>query len=191
MDVLDAIRLRRSVKPERLRPDPVDRGRIEALLEAANWAPSHGLTEPWRFVVFTGEGRRALHEVMVATLEPDGAPAVAADDPRRRKLEEKNLNAPVIVAIVCQPDPSPRIVEHEEVASTAIAVHNMHLLARSMGLGAFWSSGAKAFDPRVARFLELEAPARCLGFLYVGWPAGPWPEGRRRPVAEKVRWREA
>jgi nitroreductase len=191
MDVLDAIRLRRSVKPERLRPDPVARTLVEQLLDAANWAPSHGLTEPWRFVVFTGEGRRALHAAMVETLEPEGHPAPGPDDPRRRKLEEKNLNAPVIVAIVCHPGPAPKIVEHEEIASTAIAVHNMHLLARSMGLAAFWSSGAKAFDPRIARFLELAPPARCLGFLYVGWPAGPWPEGRRGPVGEKVRWRES
>jgi nitroreductase len=190
MDVLDAIRLRRSIKPEKMRPDPVDRALLDQLFEAANWAPSHGLTEPWRFVVFTGPGRTEIHRAMVETLAEPGSPPPGDDDPRVQKLAEKNFNAPVIVAIVCQTSPSPKIVEHEEIASTAIAVHNLHLLARAMGLAAFWSSGQKAFDPRVARALELEAPARCLGFLYLGWPGVPWPEGRRGPAAEKVRWRE-
>ena len=30
------------------------------MLENANWAPTHRLTEPWRFVVFKGEGLKTL-----------------------------------------------------------------------------------------------------------------------------------
>ena len=57
MDLFDAIRLRRSIKPEKMKPDPVPRALLDRMLEAANWAPSHGLTEPWRFVVHTGDAR--------------------------------------------------------------------------------------------------------------------------------------
>ena len=57
--VYSAILNRRSMGLSRLKPDPVDHALIEQMLEAANWAPSHGDTEPWRFTVFAGEGRAA------------------------------------------------------------------------------------------------------------------------------------
>ena len=30
------------------------------MLENANWAPTHKLTEPWRFTVFTGDGLKTF-----------------------------------------------------------------------------------------------------------------------------------
>lgn len=189
MDIHQAIRLRRSLKPEQLRPDPVDRALLEQLFEAANWAPSHGLTEPWRFIVFSGASRQAFAEAVVTTMSPEGQAPLAADDPARIGTIERLSKIPVIVAIVSASSSNPKIVEHEELLSTAMAVQNMHLTARALGLGGFWSSGKKAFDPRMAEFLGLSAPARCLGFFYVGWPAVPWPEGQRRPALEKVTWR--
>ena len=62
----DAILQRRSMGLSRLKPDPVDRALIEQMLEAANWAPSHGDTEPWRFTVFAGAGRAVLAELYAA-----------------------------------------------------------------------------------------------------------------------------
>ena len=98
--------------------------------------------------------------------------------------------APVVIAIVVQPDQGPKIVLHEEIASTAIAVQNMHLAARALGLGAFWTSGAKVFKPHLLEFLGFAPPAQCIGLFYVGWPAIPWPEGEREPMEDKVTWRE-
>lgn len=188
MDVFDAIRLRRSIKPQHIKPDPVDRARIERVLEAGNWAPSHGKTEPWRFVVFQGEARRALAEAVVATMAKPGE-TIPADDPRRTDTLAKMTQPPVVIAIVVSPSTNPKIVDHEEVISTGIAVQNMALAARAMGLATYWTSGAKAFAPSMQSFLGLTAPARCLGFFYLGWPQIPWPEGERRPALEKVTWR--
>lgn len=185
---MDVIRLRRSIKPELMKTDPVDRDLVEQLLEAANWAPSHGRTEPWRFVVFTNEARLDLARV-VAGAETGSFP-VAETDPTYLKLRQKMTNAPVIIAIVCNPSPNPKIEPHEELASVAMAVQNMHLCAQALGLGGFWSSGKKAFHPAVASFLKITTPAHCLGFFYVGWPAIPWPKGERGPVTHKVTWRD-
>jgi nitroreductase len=57
-DALTAIKTRRSVKEYLLTEIP--REWIEELLDAAHWAPNHKLTHPWRFHVFTGEGRERL-----------------------------------------------------------------------------------------------------------------------------------
>ena len=57
-DALTSIKTRRSVK-EYL-PTEIPREWIEELLDAAHWAPNHKLTHPWRFHVFSGEGRERL-----------------------------------------------------------------------------------------------------------------------------------
>lgn len=41
----------------------VGRDDIVTMLEAANWAPTHGLTEPWRFVVLGRQGIEAMQDV--------------------------------------------------------------------------------------------------------------------------------
>ena len=58
--IMGAIRGRRSYALKYLSPEAIDLGDIELMLEAANWAPSHGQTEPWRFTVFAGDGRQQL-----------------------------------------------------------------------------------------------------------------------------------
>src|SRR5438552_14357780 len=58
LDTLTAIRTRRAIK--QYLQDPIPREWIEELIDAAHWAPNHHLTHPWRFHVFTGEGRERL-----------------------------------------------------------------------------------------------------------------------------------
>ncbi|KAH8054582.1 hypothetical protein JL721_10466 [Aureococcus anophagefferens] len=49
------MRARRSIFPKDFASDPqIPREAVERALACANWAPTHGKTEPWRFVVFEG-----------------------------------------------------------------------------------------------------------------------------------------
>lgn len=58
---LDLIKRRRSVFPKQYSDTPVDRKVLEEMLEAARWAPTHNITEPWKFVVFSSvESRTEL-----------------------------------------------------------------------------------------------------------------------------------
>ena len=54
------IRNRRSIYPNVFSDEVIPDNIIENMLENANWAPNHGITEPWRFTVFTGEGIKKL-----------------------------------------------------------------------------------------------------------------------------------
>src|SRR5438552_11303013 len=45
----DLFRWRRDVR--RFRPDPIEAGRLERLIQTASLAPSVGYSQPWRFVV--------------------------------------------------------------------------------------------------------------------------------------------
>lgn len=39
------------------------------LLEASNWAPTHNLTQPWRFVVLEGESKLEFEQLTISLVE--------------------------------------------------------------------------------------------------------------------------
>ena len=187
-----AILNRRSMGLSRLKPDAVDRRLIEKMLEAATWAPSHGETEPWRFTVFSGEGRERLAELFDAAMREDNAanPAAVEHDGARKRA----FASPVWISIGMSPalkqDGSLLMSEEEEVMAVACAVQNLHLMASALGLAGMWNSKGLSVHPNVALGLGLTAPARLLGFFICGWPSTEWLEGERRPLSEKVSWVE-
>ena len=64
------IRQRRSVKPAALDSRrEIPRALIERLVENVCLAPTHGMTEPWRFLVFTGAARERLCEALPAVYD--------------------------------------------------------------------------------------------------------------------------
>lgn len=188
--LLDAIRQRRSFGLKDLSPEPIDLGLVALMLEAANWAPSHGKTEPWRFTVFSGEGRRALGAAFGEAYRQISAER--PDVPGEQAQRERVWQAPVWISIGMEPARNdrgePRMPEWEELIACGSAVHNAHLVGASLGLACKWSSGAVGTHPHVAAFVGLPQTAQLLGFLYVGRPAGTWPVGTRRPLDDKVRW---
>ena len=56
----ELIRTRRTIKPPMMSDAPVSEEDLRAVLENANWAPTHGLTQPWRFRVYRGDARAKL-----------------------------------------------------------------------------------------------------------------------------------
>jgi nitroreductase len=189
-----AIANRRSLGIARVHPDkPVDRSLIEKMLRAADWAPSHGETEPWRFTVYTGESRQALGDAFAEAYRLE-----AGEQGFKQATFEANraraLGAPVWISIGMtpglRPDGSLQMTEEDEVIAVGCAVQNLHLVANAMGLAGMWLSKNVFIHPHVAEFVGLKSPSRLLGFFFLGWPAIPWPEGERRPLSEKVRWME-
>ncbi len=183
-DLLDAIRSRRSIgKCSDIVPE---RALIEQILEAATWAPNHKQTEPWRFVVLTGEARERLGDAMgraaaAAIEDPDAARAA------HEKAAKKPLRAPYVIAAYAVPDPAlPRV---ESIAATAAAVQNMLLAAHALGLAAMWRTGDPVFSDEVRTFLNAPADAEMLGTIYVGYPNMAAPVRQRRTLDEVVEWR--
>jgi nitroreductase len=52
MDVIEAIRTRRSIRA--FKPDPVPKKVLRELLDVSRWAPSGGNVQPWHFAVLGG-----------------------------------------------------------------------------------------------------------------------------------------
>src|SRR4051812_47036755 len=60
-EINQLIRNRRSVFPKQFAEGKrVDDAIIKEILENATWAPSHGNIQPWKFIVFTGQGLQSL-----------------------------------------------------------------------------------------------------------------------------------
>lgn len=187
-----AIAHRRSLGIARLKPDAVPTDVIERVLVAADWAPSHGDTEPWRFVVYTGEGRKALGEAFAEAYRQD---AEANNDFKPEVFQaqkERALASPVWISIGVSPalraDGSLKMTIEEEVMAVSCAAQNLHLVAAAQGLAGMWLSKSVFRHPHVATAVGLPAHGFLLGFFILGYPAIDWPAGERRPLAEKVRW---
>ena len=184
-DLLTIFANRRSFGLKDIDPSlPVEQSAIEYILEAANWAPSHGQTEPWRFVVYQGAGTQRLSSAFGEAFRAVvGTKATAEGEQKQR---DKAFMAPVWIAIGVEPDPQQP--EWEEMIAVGCAVQNAHLMASHLGLAAKWSSSAVATSEYVAAFIGWQKPIRLLGFLYIGHPKRTWPQGSRRPWQDKVRW---
>lgn len=188
----DAIAERRSLGLTRLKPDPVDPAIIQKALEAANWAPSNGDTEPWRFSIFTGESRKKLG---AAFGEAYRIEAEASGGFRQETFESTKARgeiSPVWISIGMTPglkeDGSMMMSEDEEIMAVACAVQNLHLVLAAHGLIGMWVSKGAYVHKHVAKFLGLESPSRLLGFFFCGWPNVPWPAGERQPLEKKITW---
>lgn len=185
----ELIASRRMVTPGAMSDKAVPRVAIEQILEAANWAPSHRRTEPWRFVVIQGNALKNLADLYEQALVLDRPDA---DERTRQKVINKATRSPVLIVAICHPSDLPRVQAHEEELAVACAIQNMSLQARALGLSLFWSTGFPCAHPSVAQAMGCTGRAKVMGCLHLGYPGDSgWPEGRRQAWEEKVHWCDA
>lgn len=180
------IRKRRAIFPNTYTDRPIPREIIEQILENANWAPTHRLTEPWRFIVFTGESRQALSQYLGDWYRKN-TPPEKFSEVKHRKTLAKPLQSGAVIAICMQRDPKASVPEWEEIAAVACAVQNMWLSCTAYGIGCYWSSPKSILE--ADEFLSLEAGQRCLGLFYMGYHDLPDLPGKRGDIQDKVVWR--
>lgn len=189
--VSEWIRQRRSIKPAMMDLNrKVELKLLEELLENANYAPTHGLTEPWRFVVFQGDARQDLANELQACYRESVLEEQFQED-KFAKLGRNPLLAPVVIAIGVEYQPKGKIPVLEEIEAVACAVQNLHLSASAVGLGGFWASPPIIDHARFRQWLGLTEHSHCIGLFFLGWPKADsvWPKAFRRPIQSKVSWR--
>lgn len=181
------IRDRRTIYPEFFSSRKVHREQIELLLNNAIWAPTHGMTQPWRFKVFMEDARAGLGEFLGKTYADFAGENVNAK--KQERMVARASMASAVIAVGMTPDPKGRIPEVEEVAAVACAVQNMHLTATAHGLAFFWSSPKFIYTGSCNDYLGFEEKDKVLGLLYLGYPGEEWPKGQRRPIEYVTEWR--
>lgn len=183
------IRNRRSHFPKQFAEGkPVDEAIVTQILENATWAPSHGQTEPWRFVVFTGEGLQKLATFQAELYKQEAEANNNFKEATYQNLLANPLKASHVIALCLKRDPAKKFPEQEEVAAVSCAVQNMYLTTAAYGLGGYWTTGGVTYKPSAKEFFGLGEDDKLLGFFYLAQVAVPSPDGKRKPLEEKVAW---
>ena len=186
-EITTIIRDRRTIYPEFFSDRKVHKEQIELLLNNAIWAPSHGLTQPWRFTVMMDSSLERLSDYLSGTYKK-----LAGDkfnEMKYNRLMERPLRASAVIAVGMYPDPNGKIPEIEEIEAVACAVQNMHLTATAQGLAFFWSTPKFLYDKGHSAYFDMDENTKILGLIYIGYPKGEWPKGQRKPIEYISTWK--
>jgi 5,6-dimethylbenzimidazole synthase len=186
----ELVRWRRDVR--RFRTDPVAPDLVARLLALAAFAPSVGLSQPWRFVlVETPVRRQAIAENFARANQAALNGYAGERQARYAKLKLEGLaQAPVHLAVCADETTAaghglgrqtmPETIRYSVVA----AIQTLWLAARAEGLGVGWVS---ILDPvAVHETLDLPAHWSFIAYLCIGWPQ----EEHDDPELERHGWQD-
>jgi nitroreductase len=187
-EVDQLIRQRRSVYPKDYTGEIVSDEIISQLLENARWAPNHKHTEPWRFVVFSGEGLKKLALFQSECYKNVTIANRTYSEDRYVALQTKPMESSHIIAVGMKRDEEKRLPKWEELGAVFCAIQNMYLTATAYGIGCYLSTGGITNFEEAKSFFGLGTDDKLCGLLHIGIPKGNVPERRRKPLNEKVKW---
>jgi nitroreductase len=179
---------RRSVFPKDYTGEKVDDKVVNQMLENANLAPNHKLTEPWRFVVFTGQGMKKLAEIQARCYKEVTTANGTYREERYQSLLTKPMQSSHIIAVGMKRDERKSPPEIEEAGAVFCAIENMYLTATAYGIGCYLSTGGITYFEEAKALFGLGRDDKLLGFMHVGVPKA-WPlEVKRKSIQEKTQW---
>jgi len=167
MDVLDAIRARKSVR--KYLNKTVEKEKLITILEAGRLAPSASNRQEWRFVIVSDrETKRKLAEIAN----------------RQTFIGE----APVVIVACAQTDG--HVMKCGQLCypiDVAIALDHITLAAVELGLGTCWIG---AFDENeVKEILGIPPEIRVIGIMPLGYPSDSSVVNKKRlPLNEIVKY---
>ncbi len=178
------IQSRRSIYQGSYTTDEIPDSVIWEILRSANYAPTHKLTEPWRFVVFRHQGKTRLG-IELARLYKEITPEEKFLQKKYDGILDKIRQSSCVIAINIELHPE-KIAEFEEISSVAAAVQNMWLTATALNVGCYWSTPDMIHS--LNEFLGLQENQKCIGLFYMGYHNEPDKEATRGSIEDKVRW---
>ncbi|WP_276496436.1 nitroreductase family protein [Pontibacter litorisediminis] len=182
------ITLRRTTKPPKMNGQRIPDTQVQQLLELADWAPTHGHTEPWRFIVYADAAVKGFCQQHAALYEQN-TPADKFLNEKYEKLLHMGEKASHVVVAYMRRGDLPKIPELEEIAATSCAIQNLLLGATALNIASYWGSGGMAYHPSMKKHLQLREQDVVLGILYLGYAENAAHEGKRTvPLPEKVTW---
>jgi nitroreductase len=182
------IKKRRTIDPDSFNGKTVDKSIILDMLESANWAPNHGQTEPWHFIVYENEKISEFGKLH-AELYKELTPAEQFLDKKYEKLLHRGKKASYLIIVCMKRGNRSNIPELEEIEAVACAAQNMLLVATANAVGTYWGTGGMCYSPELRDKLGLGSSDKVLGFIYVGQTNDPLVDGKRNTaIHHKVRW---
>lgn len=166
MDVMEAIKTRRSIR--RYKPAPVPEDLLKTVLNAARLAPSANNSQPWRIIVVSDEDTK-LRLVAGA----NGQKFLA--------------QAPLVLVACGLPDEAFQTAGgymSSHVIDVSIALDHLTLAAHSVGLGTCWVAWFK--EEKVREVLGVPEDVRVVAMTPLGYPDEAPERPPRRNLEELV-----
>lgn len=184
---------------------PVSREVLEKVIEAASKAPSGSNLQPWIFMVIDDEAQRqkigdALNAVYEGgPLKDMIAEGQKSDDKTQRLMLKgaksffsKLAKAPAII-VPClyklsSPTPDPGSLEAG--SSIYMAVQNLMLSARALGLGTVMTTAHVLINDPLREACNIPDDAYPAALIPIGYPDANFGPTTRKPVEEIIMWNE-
>jgi nitroreductase len=187
-ELLGVIQKRRSVRV--YKTGKVTDEQLQAILEAARWAPSGANTQPWELIVTRDRKKmKRIREIY----DNEWRQRKREDPVNYKGLKKDYVGDVSVIVLVCG-DPRTKMVylttrqqaDREKLfqASIANAVQQMMLVAASMSLGTVWVSVREEVEPDLRELFQVPEPLRLLWIVPFGH-ASSWPKAKsRRKVSD-------
>jgi nitroreductase len=180
-ETMDLLLSRRSGSAKTMTGPGPSPEQLETILTAATRVPDHGKLTPWRFIVFEGEARERMGEILAEGASQDRNFSPAMIEQERQRF----LRAPVVIAVVSRVKERIAIPVWEQQLSSGAVCQTILIAAHAMGFVAQWITEWYAYDLAVLQEIGLTTGERIAGFIYIGQPAAPI-EDRPRPDLETL-----
>lgn len=218
MDVVEAIRERKSIRA--FRPDPVPLDMLKGIIEQALRAPSWANTQPWEFAIVTGSPLKEIQEGFLARGDQDPHPDVArpfefpepylsrlqALRPKdvgmseeeyqkfRQRQNRKNYGAPAVIYLLVDRSffYQSKGINPWSLYDCGAAVQNIMLLATHHGLGTIAQAQAVVYPDIIRKVLGIH-PSKLIALgIAIGYPDWDKPvvQSRtpREPLGDVATW---
>lgn len=143
MDVLEAIKARRSIR--KYKKTPVPEEKLEKILDAGRLAPSARNSQPWKFIVLSDFQVKEKVAKLLA-------------------FGEFLTAAPLGIAVVVDP-----VMSSHPVEDGSLAAYSMLLAAHSLGLGGCWINPSHN-EEDVKETLGIPRGERLISVISIGYP---------------------
>ncbi len=146
--MLEAIYTRRSVR--KYTDEPVSHHMIEQIIDAGRVAPSAKNRQPWKYLVYSGEAKDRLLDIMKKGIEMEEVsprlPLSVSGIPDAKHTLRIMETAPVIIVVLNTNGKSPfmqlnaddRFMEMNDLLSIGASIENMLLKAEEFDIGTLW-----------------------------------------------------
>ena len=153
---------------------------IEDAIEAANQAPCHRLTFPWRFYSVCSKKRIQIFELALDIKFQNKI----IDDKSKNLLSKKYLD-PSHLLIATQVLNEDQLIKKEDYAACSCAIQNLSLSLTTSSVFTKWSTGSITRNPEIYNISEIDSKKEeIIGFIWIGY-GNELPE-ISRPLISKI-----
>tara|TARA_B100000945_G_scaffold179169_1_gene143663 strand:+ start:684 stop:1235 length:552 start_codon:yes stop_codon:yes gene_type:complete len=178
MEITEAIQKRRTIHD--FSKKKVLKEVIERSILAANQAPCHRRSFPWRFTSLGIHKRELLCQLQLSLKFGDQP----IDEFNFKKIKEKILN-PSHLLVATQVCSHNHVQKLEDYAACACAIQNLSLSLVADGVGYKWSTGQITTDPNTYQIADIDpSDEEIIGFIWIGY--GTEPPLITRPLLDTI-----